>query len=62
MVTINKGYRAFNGHVFTAPEARSYNKACELSETVAQLRGVGSDEHERALDNQHKAFVGIIYS
>ena len=48
MDTISEGYKAFNGHVFTAVEAAAYNRACE--ETKRQIMLAGRDPSPMAQD------------
>ena len=57
---IEEGYKAYNGHVFTAREADTYNRACEHTELMRKLRGDGSKAHDNALNSQHITFIRII--
>jgi hypothetical protein len=48
---IEKGYIAFNGHIFTEAEANSYNQARE---------DAARNPSEFNLDQRHRVFVSII--
>lgn len=58
-ITIDAGYRAFNGHVFTKAQADRYNDRCEYSELVRHLRGEDSEFYSNALKTQHMTFCVI---
>jgi len=51
--TICAGYVAFNGHVFSAHEAKIYN--------LASMRG-GENPSEADKNNAHRLFSNIIYA
>jgi len=51
METIEAGYVAFNGHVFTKAEAEAYMQACRDAER---------NPSEFNLDQKHRVFVSII--
>lgn len=54
---IQAGYRAFNGHVFTAIEAARYNQRNrDVELNLNHARGL-----ERALAARHKTFAMITY-
>lgn len=51
---IEAGYRAYNGHIFTAADARVYN---EHSARIA--RAQGADRIEQELNSRHMFFCII---
>lgn len=61
-----KGYRAYNGHVFTQADADAYNHACQdtAKEEAAAQRCPGSALVRQALDQardrQNRLFKSII--
>ena len=64
MKTIQAGYKAFNGYIFSAVDASAYNRACIDTARIEQINsangGLSRQALERARDNKHKIFSMII--
>lgn len=65
MKTIDPGYTAFNGYVFTSTDAAAYNRACSETARAIALAGrkpspMAQTVIERARDNQNRMFKIII--
>lgn len=54
------GYVAYNGHVFTERQAKTYNRACDNASQRLMVNGLNSLEHNHAKSHRHLCFSMII--
>ncbi len=65
MASIQAGYKAINGYIFTQADADCYNAACAETARTQQLAGnnpstAGARSIDEALDNQARVYNVII--